>query len=321
MPRATIIHNPTAGAGQVTESSLRALALDQRFDPTYATTDEDLDEALQDPGDLVVVAGGDGTVGKVARRLMGRGVPVAVLALGTANNVARGLGMSTTATGGTDALAFDWRGAERRRLDLWTATGPWGKHHFVESFGIGVFAAAIPILSAMKQGAGGPISPSPVIEHDRSGLAALTRASRPLPLELATDAGDWTGRFVLVEALNVPSFGPALPLAPGADPSDGRLELVLAGAEGREALADWMAAGGASEPTDVERSPSSPPVSSRRVRSLSFVWRGEPLHMDGRTWGSETAPWAKVRTTRVGQGAEVTVALAAEGVPVLVPRS
>jgi diacylglycerol kinase family enzyme len=44
--------------------------------------------------DLVIAAGGDGTVGSVATQLAGSGVPLAILPMGTANDVARSLHMS-----------------------------------------------------------------------------------------------------------------------------------------------------------------------------------------------------------------------------------
>ena len=46
-------------------------------------------EALAQAEGLVVVAGGDGTVGKVIAQMPDRGVPVAILPLGSANNIAR----------------------------------------------------------------------------------------------------------------------------------------------------------------------------------------------------------------------------------------
>ena len=50
--------------------------------------------ALDDPGDLAVVAGGDGTVAKVAIGVADTDTPTAaVLPLGTANNIGKALGV------------------------------------------------------------------------------------------------------------------------------------------------------------------------------------------------------------------------------------
>ena len=55
---------------------------------------KNLEDCLDgDFGDAVIVAGGDGTVGKVAKRLAGTDVPLVVLPTGTANNIARSLGI------------------------------------------------------------------------------------------------------------------------------------------------------------------------------------------------------------------------------------
>src|SRR4029079_12739418 len=72
------------------------------------------DSLLDVPADLVVAAGAAGTGGAAARALAGRGVPLGVMPLGTANNVARSLGID----GAPDEVAATWRTARRRPLDL-----------------------------------------------------------------------------------------------------------------------------------------------------------------------------------------------------------
>ncbi|PYI96041.1 MAG: hypothetical protein DME98_13705 [Verrucomicrobia bacterium] len=57
-----------------------------------STRKSDYKKALKKPTDLVLAAGGDGTVGKIGRELIGTGIPLSVLPLGTANNLARSLG-------------------------------------------------------------------------------------------------------------------------------------------------------------------------------------------------------------------------------------
>ncbi|MBX3024717.1 hypothetical protein KF840_07390 [bacterium] len=85
-----------------------------------------------------VAAGGDGTVRAVAGALMdvpaAARPPLGVLPLGTANNVARGLGLGNVAIA-TAAL----RGAAPRPLDLGRANGTW----FVGSCAAGMDAAIL----------------------------------------------------------------------------------------------------------------------------------------------------------------------------------
>ena len=60
----TLIHNPTAGSGQETEDLVR-LITDAGHDVHPPVEREDgWEQSLQDPADLVVAAGGDGTVAK-----------------------------------------------------------------------------------------------------------------------------------------------------------------------------------------------------------------------------------------------------------------
>ena len=89
---------------------------------------------------LVVVAGGDGTVARVARRMVGRGVPVAILPAGTANNIARSLGLLKQPF---EELVRGWRDARRVQLDVGIAAGPWGERYFVEGLGAGLFAGLL----------------------------------------------------------------------------------------------------------------------------------------------------------------------------------
>ena len=70
--RVTLMHNETAGAGsshEEIESLLERAGCAVTYQSTRKATFEN---ALDRPADLVLIAGGDGTVTKVARRLAGR---------------------------------------------------------------------------------------------------------------------------------------------------------------------------------------------------------------------------------------------------------
>jgi diacylglycerol kinase family enzyme len=138
--RAILIHNPNAGTGLHSAEQLIDILERERISASYYSTKDDAyRSALRDAADLVIAAGGDGTVAKVASRLKHRKTPVAIIPLGTANNVACSLGIQRNPK---EAVA-SWRSAHQRKFDVGVATGPWGRSIFLEATGIGAFAAAI----------------------------------------------------------------------------------------------------------------------------------------------------------------------------------
>jgi diacylglycerol kinase (ATP) len=104
----------------------------------YQSSKEDKwKKALKNSSDIVAIAGGDGTVDKVARELNGRRTPIAVLPLGTANNVANTLGVAGVPL---EVLIDGWKTGRCVNFDAALAKGPWESRHFIEGFGVGLFA-------------------------------------------------------------------------------------------------------------------------------------------------------------------------------------
>ena len=90
-----LLHNPTAGASHPNaEALLEGIHKAIGVKPSYfSIKNADWKDALSKRWDAVILAGGDGTVGKSVRRLRDRKTPIAILPLGTANNIARSLGI------------------------------------------------------------------------------------------------------------------------------------------------------------------------------------------------------------------------------------
>src|SRR3954464_279627 len=135
--RITLMHNPKAGNGGHGKKALVAALKKSGHRVVYQSTKKnDYKKALKKSTDLVLVAGGDGTVTKVGRELIDSGVPLAVLPLGTANNVARTLGF----TDSVEKIIKGLRRGKKHAFDVGLARGPWGKKHFLEGVGSGLFA-------------------------------------------------------------------------------------------------------------------------------------------------------------------------------------
>ena len=186
--------------------------------------------------DLIVAVGGDGTVASVAREVAGHDVPLAVLPLGTANNIAFSLGCE----GPLDALIDHWPRAVPRCADMGVARGPWGDRRFVEAVGGGLVARSIAAIDAQ------PLDQSHPQDH-RIELAVggylnvLSRLGTDhWALEL--DGAPVDGDFLLVEILNMKSIGPNFVVSDETDVFDGAFTVALAREEDREQLlAYWQA--------------------------------------------------------------------------------
>jgi diacylglycerol kinase family enzyme len=122
----------------------RAAAEGEGFQATIAETGSVEDglravrEAVAAGARLVFAAGGDGTVRACAQVLEGTGVPLAIVPLGTANLVARALGVPDRIG---PALRAGFRGRDRL-IDLACVEDPGGVV-FVAMAGIGLDAAVV----------------------------------------------------------------------------------------------------------------------------------------------------------------------------------
>jgi diacylglycerol kinase family enzyme len=185
--------------------------------------------------DLIVVAGGDGTVAAVLAMLPDRSIPVAIVPTGTANNIAHSIGIA----GAPEAIVSGWDFDRRQRFDIGNAEGPWGRRAFAEGAGFGAFADSLR-LAPRADGE----------EKLRTGREALRSAlciAAPVPLEIDVDGRRIPGDLLLVEILNVPLAGPRLRLAPGADPGDGRLHVSCLAESARGAMVQWLESKGDSQ--------------------------------------------------------------------------
>jgi len=127
--RITLIHNPKAGdANHGRKQLMAALAKAGHHAIYHSPKERGFKKALKQPTDLVLAAGGDGTTAKVAHALVDSGVPLSVLPLGTANNLARALGFVAS----PEEIIARLEGGKKRAFDVGLAYGPWGERYFLK---------------------------------------------------------------------------------------------------------------------------------------------------------------------------------------------
>lgn len=269
----TLLHNPKAGDGELTRDDLvRALVAAGHAVTYQSTKEKGMDTALAEPGDLVLVAGGDGTVRKAAGHLIGRAIPLALLPLGTANNIAKTLELSDSVQAAIARLAD----APRVALDAGIAKGAWGETHFLEGVGLGVFPITMCLANTRSD------NRAAREEHDDRGLtrdlrylAAVLRRMRPQAWQIEADGQDLSGEYYVCEVMNIRSVGPNLWLAPEADPTDGYFDLVLVGENERPRLRHYLAARVAGHEAEMY-------LPTHRVRQVTIVAAGAEVHIDDR---------------------------------------
>jgi diacylglycerol kinase (ATP) len=289
--RITLIHNPGAGKEAMDECDLKELLRRAGHKVRYQSAKEPgWKKALGKPADLIVVAGGDGTVGRVTRRMPGHDVPVALLPMGTANNIARSLGQLERPF---EELIRGWENARRLVLDVGVAEGPWGERYFVEGVGAGVFADLL-AGSDPKEAKKLKKVKNPV-EAGLRRLREQAERAEPVTICAELDGEDVSGEYLLFEALNLSYIGPNLFLTANAQPGDGRFELVMVTEAERSRLVyyldHWQ--------DDRDRLAILP---SRSGSRLKVEWTGFPLHID-----DKLQPKAKIRPKRMAGMVEARI--------------
>ena len=232
--RVSVLFNDDAGEGVSSAELQQAIEGPGHEILRVMKKDADLDHVLADSPDLLVTAGGDGTVARAAIALAGGTVPLAILPLGTANNIARSLGIQ----GALPCLIEQWSHARRRTLDIGIVRTESSERRFVEAVGGGLISAGIAAMDAGWQS-----------DHEDS-LSEVARAVRkfrdvlaslePRRSQLAIDGEHLDTELLVFEVLNIRSIGPNLELCVDADHSDGLFSVVTAGEEHRDLLVRYL---------------------------------------------------------------------------------
>jgi diacylglycerol kinase (ATP) len=167
--------------------------------------------------DLVIVGGGDGTLNAAAEALLATGLPLGILPLGTANDLARTLGIPGDLVGAARVIAEE----RIHRIDLGRVNG---KHFFnVASLGLSVrMAQELGVDVKRRWGVlGYPLTLWRTIEADRSFRA-----------EICCDGTSIRIRAMQISVGNGRHYGGGMTIAADAAIDDGALDLVSVAPQG-----------------------------------------------------------------------------------------
>jgi YegS/Rv2252/BmrU family lipid kinase len=223
VPLALLV-NPSSGGGR----ALRLLPqiereLDQRRIAFRVERTRDarhaIDEALHaaGTGEVPVVMSGDGLVGVVGGELAGSDVPLGIIPGGRGNDLARVLGIPNDAAGAVEVLA---RG-ETRRIDVGEANG----QRFLGIASCGFDSEANRTANRARLIRGNLVY----------AYAALRTLISWKPARFTVKIGEERLRFTgyTVAAANSKAYGGGMFLAPDADLSGGKFDIVLVGKVGK----------------------------------------------------------------------------------------
>jgi YegS/Rv2252/BmrU family lipid kinase len=236
--RVRVILNPSAGAGSALDKVAEIGEALRRYDLRHEIVltrrrghAAELARAAQAEGiDVVAVVGGDGTLNEVVQAYVDgsgnarRGPDLAVIPSGTGGDFRKTLGLS----GALDEAIGRIRHGTPRPIDLGLLrlTDPQGReamHAFVNiaSFGIGGQVDAI--VNGSPKWLGGKAA---FFVGTLRAMATYKNA----PVRVKVDGVPWyEGPIFNVAVANGRFFGGGMMIAPHADPSDGRFEVVCIG--------------------------------------------------------------------------------------------
>ena len=221
--KAVIVLNPVAGRGRglrAAESVERAVRLalgptcsvSRRLTSPEEGAEELAREAVREGADLIIAAGGDGTLHGVVNGAAGAPATVAQIPLGTGNDFARAVGIPARPAEAAGVLAS----GHAALVDL----GKLGNQLFINAAGCGFDAAVAERVNRGFRSLGGP---SAYI----AAVIATLLSYRATVMTITVDGQRVERRAMLCAVANGTGYGGGMRLAPEARWDDGMLDVCI----------------------------------------------------------------------------------------------
>lgn len=282
----TFLYNPTAGEKELQVDTLvKGLHARGAEVIIQSTKDDDYEKVLDLSPDFVIIAGGDGTVEKLTKKLVDKNIPIAILPAGSANNIANSLNVEAT----LDGIINSWHSKNFCKFSMGMVVVEQNKDYFLESVGWGLFSE---VLSKTKTEKKNQKKNSSSSQKDKveSGLDKLSQSLEDLQasyIDIFLDGKDYSGDYLWVEIMNTQSMGPQLKLAPEAKAGDDFLDVVLVKEDEREILKEFI-----DNQSEEGPNPYFKTIKSKQIK----VKTSETFHIDDEIHKGvkEDKRWAKI---------------------------
>lgn len=282
-----LFHNPGAGDQSHQKEDLMKLIEAEGFQCRYVSVKSDNWKEFNLEGiDLLMVAGGDGTVRKVIKQLLRKKhrlhtIPMVLLPMGTANNISRTLELSRT----PEHIIASLHDAPVMPFSVGLLENVSDETFFMESFGFGLFPYLMMEMKKKEE----KEDPQEQIRLGLETLLELTAQYSPRTCHIEVDGVKHQGKYLLAEVMNIKSIGPNLFIAPMADPTDEVFEIALVAESDAALFADYIR-------NRLEGIEATFEFIALKGKNIRMSWDGTHVHVDD-------------KVVKLGKGEEVRIHL------------
>lgn len=180
--------------------------------------------AVRDKVDLILSAGGDGTLHQVLNGMFDAAdvfPTLGVIPLGSGNDFAGAIGATVNAKAILDLLKQDGKPTDVGVVSCWDSQGNETKRYFINVCSLGMGPATVMQMERMPAWLGADLK-------YYFSIVKTFFAFKPQSIELNTTDFQWQGGALLLAIANGKSFGNRIYVAPDSRPDDGVFNLLLA---------------------------------------------------------------------------------------------
>ncbi|QER67091.1 diacylglycerol kinase [Paucilactobacillus nenjiangensis] len=222
--RARVIYNPTSGRGALTGDLVEILATYEQAGyetSAYATvpapdsTEAEARRAAKDGFDLIVAAGGDGTINEVVNGIAGlrRRPMMAIIPAGTTNDYARALGIPRDDPVGAAKVILK---NKTLKMDIGRA----GKKYFINIAAGGLLTELTYDVPSQTKSLFGYLA------YIVKGAELLPRI-KPIEMDIKFDGGEYRGNASMFFLALTNSVGGFEQIVPDASLDDGKFTMII----------------------------------------------------------------------------------------------